>query len=155
MSTSTKSPNTIRQGGPGASHENAKSPLEVKKPTADDPQRQRSKASRGGGERDGHHTHDPRKKAAAHVRPTKGVVMQGKKTHEKQLRILENKDEVPNPRRSQGSSERNHIPASNKRESEFPVSRGGVNQESGHNKHNDEGQRGHKPQQHTPGEEKH
>ena len=29
MSTSSKSPNTIRQGGPGASHENAKAPLEA------------------------------------------------------------------------------------------------------------------------------
>jgi hypothetical protein len=62
MSTSKKSPNTIRQGGPGASHENAKGPLEVKKPPADDPQRQRSKVSGGGGERDSHHTHDPEKK---------------------------------------------------------------------------------------------
>lgn len=35
MSTSTKTPNSIRQGGPGASHENAKAPLEVKKPAAD------------------------------------------------------------------------------------------------------------------------
>jgi hypothetical protein len=31
MSTSTKSPSTIRQGGPGASHENAKARLEIKK----------------------------------------------------------------------------------------------------------------------------
>ena len=62
MSTSTKSPNTIRQGGPGASHENAKAPLEVKKPPADDPQRTRSKVSGGGGEHDSHHTHDPEKK---------------------------------------------------------------------------------------------
>ena len=61
MSTSTKSPNTIRQGGPGASHENAKAPLEVEKPPAD-PQRQRSKVSGGGGERDSHHTHNPEKK---------------------------------------------------------------------------------------------
>jgi hypothetical protein len=29
-----------------------------------------------------------------------------------------------------------------------------MNQESDHNKHNDEGQTGHKPQQHTPAEEK-
>jgi hypothetical protein len=62
MSTSSKSPNTIRQGGPGASHENAKAPLEVKKPQADDPQRTRSKVSGGGGEADSHHTHDPEKK---------------------------------------------------------------------------------------------
>jgi hypothetical protein len=62
MSTSTKSPNTIRQGGPGASHENAKAPLRVKKPPSDDPQRRHSTASGGGGERDSHHTHDPEKK---------------------------------------------------------------------------------------------
>jgi len=30
MSTSTKIPASIRQGGPGASHENAKAPLEIK-----------------------------------------------------------------------------------------------------------------------------
>ena len=80
--------------------------------------------------------------------------MQGKKTHEQQLRILENKDDLPDPRRSEGPSERAHIPAREKRASEFPVSRGGVNQESDHNKHNDAGQSGHKPQQHTPAEEK-
>jgi hypothetical protein len=59
MSTSTKTPNSIRQGGPGASHENAKAPLEVKKPPADDPQRSRhSRISGGGGEHDSHHRHD-------------------------------------------------------------------------------------------------
>lgn len=57
MSTSTKTPNSIRQGGPGASHENAKAPLEVKKPPADDAQRTHSRISGGGGERDSHHTH--------------------------------------------------------------------------------------------------
>jgi hypothetical protein len=62
MSTSTKTPNSIRQGGPGASHENAKAPLEVKKPPAESDQRSRSKVSGGGGERDSHHTRDPEKK---------------------------------------------------------------------------------------------
>ena len=62
MSTSQKHPNTIRQGGPGASHENAKAPLEIKKLPADDDPRQRSKVSGGGGEKDSHHTHHPRKK---------------------------------------------------------------------------------------------
>ncbi len=57
MSTSTKHPNTIRQGGPGASHENAKAPLEIKKPPAADDRRSRSKVSGGGGEKDSHHTH--------------------------------------------------------------------------------------------------
>lgn len=62
MSTSTKSPSTIRQGGPGASHENAKAPLETKKPPADSPQRSRSTVSGGGGEPDRHHSHEPERK---------------------------------------------------------------------------------------------
>ena len=59
MSTSTKAPQTIRQGGPGASHENAKAPLVVKKRPADEDNRKRSRISGGGGERDSHHTRDP------------------------------------------------------------------------------------------------
>lgn len=62
MSTSTKSPSTIRQGGPGASHENAKAPLEVKKPGPKSDSKQQSDVSGGGGERDTHHTHDPKRK---------------------------------------------------------------------------------------------
>ncbi|MBE7182922.1 MAG: hypothetical protein INR68_00780 [Methylobacterium mesophilicum] len=62
MSTSTKAPQTIRQGGPGASHENAKAPLEVPKGEPDDDQRKHSKISGGGGEKDSHHTHDAEKK---------------------------------------------------------------------------------------------
>lgn len=62
MSTSTKHPNTIRQGGPGASHENAKAPLEIKKPPADSDRRLKSKVSGGGGEKDKHHSHDPSRK---------------------------------------------------------------------------------------------
>jgi hypothetical protein len=62
MSTSTKSPSTIRQGGPGASHENAKAPLEVKKPAAKSDRKHLSDVSGGGGERDTHHTHDPDRK---------------------------------------------------------------------------------------------
>jgi len=61
MSTSTKTPASIRQGGPGASHENAKEPLHVSKPPADDPQRRHSKVS-GGGEHDSHHTHHAERK---------------------------------------------------------------------------------------------
>lgn len=57
MSTSTKTPNSIRQGGPGASHENAKEPLHIEKPPADSDQRRHSRVSGGGGERDSHHTH--------------------------------------------------------------------------------------------------
>lgn len=60
MSTSTKSPNTIRQGGPGAAHENAKRDLKITKPPADvETKARRSKVSGGGGERDIHHTHNP------------------------------------------------------------------------------------------------
>ena len=62
MSTSTKAPQTIRQGGPGASHENAKKPLEVKKPPAESDLRTKSRVSGGGGERDSHHTHDAENK---------------------------------------------------------------------------------------------
>lgn len=62
MSTSKKAPQTIRQGGPGASHENAKAPLEVTKPPADDDRRNTSRVSGGGGERDRHHTHNPGQK---------------------------------------------------------------------------------------------
>jgi hypothetical protein len=71
MSTSQKHPATIRQGGPGAAHENAKAPLEVKKPPADAPHRQHGKVSGGGGEHDSHHSHDPRKKGGGSrsVRP--------------------------------------------------------------------------------------
>ena len=58
MSTSTKIAATIRQGGPGASHENAKKPLEINKPPAESDLRSKSKVSGGGGERDSHHTHD-------------------------------------------------------------------------------------------------
>ncbi|MFD1745468.1 hypothetical protein ACFSE1_08360 [Rhizobium helianthi] len=62
MSTSSKSPSTIRQGGPGSSHENAKAPLDVKKPGSDQDGRARSQVSGGGGEKDKHHTHDPSRK---------------------------------------------------------------------------------------------
>ena len=65
MSTSTKTPASIRQGGPGASHENAKEPLHVNKPAPDDPQRRHSKVSGGGGEHDSHHTHEPERKGGA------------------------------------------------------------------------------------------
>ena len=81
--------------------------------------------------------------------------MQGKKTHEQQLRILENKDDMPDARRGNPTNERARVADGSERESEFAVSRGGINQESDHNKHNDAGQSGHKPQQHTPAEEKH
>jgi hypothetical protein len=62
MATSRKTPNSVRQGGPGASHENAREPLRMNKPTADDPKRRHSRVSGGGGEHDSHHTHQPAQK---------------------------------------------------------------------------------------------
>jgi hypothetical protein len=87
-------------------------------------------------------------------------LMQGKKTHEQQVRILERKPDVPDARQTDasmnrtGRDDRAHIPKQNVRQSDFPVSRGGLHQESDHNKHNDRGQAHHKPQQHKPAEEK-
>jgi len=62
MSTSTKHPATIRQGGPGASHENAKAPLDINKPSPDEDRRRHSRVSGGGGERDSHHGREPGRK---------------------------------------------------------------------------------------------
>ena len=86
--------------------------------------------------------------------------MQGRKTHEQQLRILERKPAVPDARDTAATMKRAgrdaaHQPRRAARASEFPVSRGGVNQESrDHNKHNHPGQTGHKPQRHGPAEQK-
>lgn len=64
MSTSDKHPNTIRHGGPGASHEDAKRPPPDPKP--DRPELDfRSDVSGGGGERDSHHTQDAELKGGA------------------------------------------------------------------------------------------
>ena len=49
MSTSKKSAATIRQGGPGASRENAKEPLDIQKPAAEPDKRRQSKVSTRGG----------------------------------------------------------------------------------------------------------
>lgn len=62
MSTSKKDPATIRQGGPGSSEQDAKAPLQVKKPPADSDNRTRSRVSGGGGEHDKHHSHDTARK---------------------------------------------------------------------------------------------
>jgi hypothetical protein len=80
------------------------------------------------------------------------VALQGKKTHEQQLRILEKKPDVPDARQIEQETARTQhdgsarAPRRGGRQSEFPVSRGGLNQESQHNKHNHPGQSGHKPQ---------
>jgi hypothetical protein len=80
------------------------------------------------------------------------TILQGRKTHEQQLRILERKEDVPDARQIEqeiaraqqggGARTRRH----DGRQSEFAVSRAGLNQESQHNKHNRQGQPGHKPQ---------
>jgi hypothetical protein len=62
MPTSEKTPASIRQGGPGASHENAKAPLEVDKTSSDATSGRRSRVSGGGGENDSHHTHNAKSK---------------------------------------------------------------------------------------------
>ncbi|MHB0767150.1 hypothetical protein [Bradyrhizobium sp. 5.13L] len=87
--------------------------------------------------------------------------MQGKKTHEQQVRILERKPDVPDARELEQATGHNpqdtrvHRANPAARHSEFPVSRGGLNQESDHNKHNDPGQSGHKPPKPTPAQQKH
>jgi hypothetical protein len=77
--------------------------------------------------------------------------LQGKKTHEQHLRILERKADVPDQRRLEQEAAQlteghvAHVVNPHARQSEFPVSRGGMNQESKHNKHNRKTQAGHKP----------
>ena len=80
------------------------------------------------------------------------TALQGKKTHEQQLRILERKPDVPDARQMEEEIARTQHDGGARtakrggRQSEFAVSRGGLNQESQHNKHNHPGQSGHKPQ---------
>lgn len=84
--------------------------------------------------------------------------MQGNKTHEQMVRNLERKDDLPKPTETDGPpAAAAHAPNDpTARQSEMQVSRGGMNQESrDHNKHNNSGQSGHKPQEHSPAEEKH
>jgi hypothetical protein len=85
---------------------------------------------------------------------------QGHKTHEQFRRTLERKDDIANRQQLESAgrpSGSTRTPrADSARQSEMPVSRRGMNQESrDHNKHNDPGQSGHKPQKHRPAEEKH
>ena len=84
--------------------------------------------------------------------------MQGRKTHEQQLRILEKKSDGPDARRTGADlrvgHDAAHIARDGVRQTEFPVSRGGLHQESEHNKHNHQGQTGHRPQNPGPAEEK-
>jgi hypothetical protein len=87
--------------------------------------------------------------------------MQGKKTHEQQVRILERKTDAPDRRQLEQAIGHNledtrvHRLRPEARQSEFAVSRGGLNQESDHNKHNNPGQSGHKPPKPSPQQQKH
>jgi len=84
--------------------------------------------------------------------------MQGNKTHEQHLRTLERKPDMPDGNQTMSRPPGGATPPNDPgaRQSEFPVSRGGLNQESrDHHKHNNPGQGGHKPQRHGPSEEKH
>ncbi|MBR0813507.1 MULTISPECIES: hypothetical protein [Bradyrhizobium] len=87
--------------------------------------------------------------------------MQGRKTHEQQVRILERKPDTPDGQELDRAAGRSPPDAGIRRtqpearQSEFPVSRGGLNQESDHNKHNHAGQSGHKPPKPTPAQQKH
>jgi hypothetical protein len=93
-----------------------------------------------------------------HAKPQGG--QQGKKTNEQMLRTLERKPDVPDARRDaafQGAGEKRPAksPKHAARQSEFPISRGGMHQESrDHNKHNDPRQSGHKPQEANLAQEK-
>lgn len=61
-----KHADTVRHGGPGASHENRKDPSKSRaKPplSPSDRKEKHSTVSGGGGERDIHHTRDPRTKS--------------------------------------------------------------------------------------------
>ncbi len=86
--------------------------------------------------------------------------MQGKKTHEQQLRTLERKNDVPSAERSPAERQADAIARSGKvasregRQSEFPISTGGMNQESDHNKHNRQTQTGHAPIKPQPAQQK-
>ena len=86
--------------------------------------------------------------------------MQGKKTHEQQMRTPERKDDMPAKNRTDAQRQADAVQGSakvargDKRQSELPVSSGGMNQESDHNKHNHQTQQGHKPQTPEPAQEK-
>ena len=82
--------------------------------------------------------------------------MAGNKTHEQQIRTFERKDDHTDEREAERAREEAGARGTGgtpkhpgTRQSEYPVSRGGMNQESPHNKHNDGGQQGHEPQPHN------
>ena len=84
--------------------------------------------------------------------------MPGRKTHEQQIRMFERKSDVPDARRTAAALRENpdqHVMRHDQGDDWSPVSPQGVNSENrDHNKHNNPGQTGHKPQKHSPDEEK-
>lgn len=96
----------------------------------------------GGVEKAGQSEHRAsRKRHADRAGKPRRPVLQGKKTHEQQLRMLERKPDVPDARQVELEIARlpesaSTLPKRSGRQSEFVVSRGGMNQESKHNKHN-------------------
>ena len=93
----------------------------------------------------------PRSSRSDHAGKPRRPVLQGNKTHEQQLRTLERRADFPDPRRIEQEIERlpeSHVARAvnpQARQSEFPVSRGGMNQESKHNKHNRPSRGTHRP----------
>ena len=91
--------------------------------------------------------------------------MPGNKTHEQQLRAFERKDDAPKVGEPPTHLSNEEIAARSRHSSATPPSRdqegystghsGGNVESRDHNKHNHEGQPGHKPQHHTRAEEKH
>ena len=88
--------------------------------------------------------------------------MQGRKTHEQQRRMAQGTADVPDARRIEqelaaAARSAPQPPADrDARQSEFPLSRGGLARESrDHNTHNHPGQGGDRRQQHSPAGEKH
>lgn len=77
------------------------------------------------------------RRGSDHGGPSRRIELQGRKTHEQQLRMLERKPDVPDSRQveqeiariQQGGAVRH--PRRDARQSEAPVSRGGVNKERG------------------------
>jgi hypothetical protein len=88
------------------------------------------------------------------VKSNSAGCMTGKSAAGSPFRILENKPALSDRKTERPSTSPRARKHPNARQSEFPVSRSGMNQESDHNKHNESGQSGHEPQRPTPAQEK-
>lgn len=87
--------------------------------------------------------------------------MPGRKTRQQQIRTFERKPDMPDKRREAAARQRSgedihaHTPEREASQSEFPLSRRGLHQESrDHNKSHDRGQAGHKPERESALSEK-